>query len=125
MKKPSIMILIICILAITAGLSFSIADEVVLCVSEESQYAVLMDSKGQCIEGESEFVTSGNKIKRLDDALLIAVFAENENCEVGSHGTTTQIGFDKNDDGVLSGDDILTTSGSCSSLGDQEDIASE
>ena len=92
----------------------SLADEVVFCVSQESQSAVLTDAEGLCAEGENEYVISGSGITISEDFVPLAVFSDNENCDEGSTGTTTQVGFDENEDGTLGTDEVMAISGSCS-----------
>jgi len=106
---------------ITLSFSYVQADEVVFCVSETDNYAVLMDAKGQCLETEDEHAISGSKIKRSENKLPLVHFSENKNCKGDSKGTITKVGFDKSDDGILNQDEILTSSGSCTSVS----IASE
>ncbi len=98
----------------------SLADEVVLCVSQKDQSAVLVDAKGLCSEGKNEYVISSSEIKRSENLVPLAVFSDNENCDEGSTGTTTQIGFDRNGDGTLGDDEVMMNSGSCSPTGQEE-----
>ena len=91
----------------------SLADEVVFCVSQEEQSAVLADATGLCAEGENEYVIDGSGVERSEDLVPLTVFSNNQNCDEGSTGTTTQVGFDKNDNGTLDADEIMVISGSC------------
>ena len=112
MKKITL-ILILSGLAMVIGVANSLADEVVFCVSQEEENVALMDAKGLCAEGENEYVIDGSGVERSEDLASLAVFSDNENCEEGSTGTTTQIGFDKNDDGRLDTNEVMIISGSC------------
>lgn len=102
--------------AIALSFSYAQADEVVFCVSQEDNYAVLMDAKGHCLETEEEHSISGSGIKRSEDSIPLVKFSENTNCKDDSTGTKTQVGFDKNGDGILGGNEVLSSSGSCSEI---------
>ena len=113
-------LLMISVLATFIRAGNSLAGEVVLCVNQEEQSAVLVDAKGLCGKGENEYSISGVEIKRSEDLVPLVVFSDNENCDEGSTGTITQVGFDKNDDGVLEADEVMANSGSCVTLGQEE-----
>lgn len=113
MKKIVTSILILSGLMMFTGVTDSLADEVVFCVSQEEGSVALMDAKGLCAEGENEYVIDGSGVERSEDLASLAVFSDNENCEEGSTGTTTQVGFDKNDNGILDTDEVMIISGSC------------
>ena len=116
MKKIITSILILSGLMMFTGVTDSLADEVVFCVSQKEESAVLMDAKGLCDDGENEYVIDGSEVERSEDLASLAVFSDNENCEEGSTGTTTQVGFDKNDNGILDTDEVMVISGSCDKL---------
>lgn len=95
------------------GVTDALADEVVFCVSQEEGNVVLMDAKGLCAERENEYIIDGSGVEGSEGFASLAVFSDNENCEEGSTGTTTQVGFDKNADGILDADEVMIISGSC------------
>jgi len=118
-KMKKIITLIFSGLMMFTDVTDSLADEVVFCVSQEEGTVALMDAKGLCADGESEYVIDGSGVERSEDFASLAVFSDNENCEEGSTGTTTQLGFDKNDDGKLNTNEIMIVSASC--VGSVED----
>lgn len=100
-------------LTMFTGVTDLLANEVVFCVSQEEGNVASMDVKGLCTEGENEYVIDGPGVERPEGLASLAVFSNNENCEEGSTGTTTQVGFDKNDNGILDTDEVMVISGSC------------
>ena len=106
-------LLMISILAMLIRSGDSLAGEVVFCVSQEEQSAVLANATGLCAEGENEYVIDGSGVERSEDLVPLAVFSNNQNCDEGSTGTTTQVGFDNNDNGTLDADEVMTSSSSC------------
>ena len=115
MKRTTISILTILVLTMFVYIADLLADEVVFCVNQGEQEAVLMDAQGLCAEGQDEYVISGSGVERSEDLKPLAVvFSDNLDCGEGSNGTTTWVGFDKNGDETLSDDEVLAVSGSCS-----------
>ena len=122
MKKiivSTLTLLMISILAMFIRLGDSLADEVVFCVSQEEGNVALMDAKGLCADEENEYVISGSEIKRSESLVPLVVFSNNQDCGEGSTGTTTQVGFDENGDGILGTDEMMASSGSCVILGQE------
>lgn len=113
MKKIITSILMLAGSMMFTGVADSLADEVVFCVSQERETAVLMDAKGLCVEGQNEYVISGSGLERSKEFAALAVFSDNKNCDEGTSGTTTRVGFDKNGDGALSDDEVMAISGTC------------
>ena len=109
----SVLVLTLSALGTIIGADNSLAGEVVFCVSQERETAVLMDAKGLCVEGQNEYVISGSGLERSKELAVLAVFSDNKNCDEDSTGTTTRVGFDKNGDGTLSEDEVMAISGSC------------
>ncbi len=113
MKRTIISILVLLGTATFVGVPNSRADEVVFCVAQKDRDAILMDAKGLCVEDQDEYVISGSGIERSEGWLPLAVFSDKVDCGEGSTGTTTQVGFDKNDDGILDTDEVMAASGIC------------
>ena len=113
MKKITTLILMFSGLMMLTGVTDSLADEVVFCVSPEEGNVALMDAKGLCAEGQSEYVIDGSGIERSEDLVPLAMFSDYEDCDKGSTGTTTKIGFDNNGDEALGDDEVMAISSSC------------
>jgi len=109
----SVLVLTLSALGTIVGADNSLAGEVVFCVSQERETAVLMDAKGLCVEGQNEYVISGPGLERSKELAVLAVFSDNKNCDEDSTGTTTRVGFDNNDNGILDADEVMTISGTC------------
>ena len=113
MKKIITSILILSGLMMFAGVTDSLADEVVFCVSQEEGTVALMEAKGLCADGESEYVIDGSGVERSEHLASLAIFSDNVDCGEDSTGTTTQVGFDENDNGILDTDEVMIISGTC------------
>ena len=111
MKKTIILSLIITVFCLGNLGSNSIADEVVICVSEENQYAVLTDGTENCLEEESEITISGSSIKKSESQVPLANFQTNTDCD--GEGSKVDVGFDTNQSGALEAEEILSSSSSC------------
>ena len=81
------------------------AEEVVLCVSETEQYVDMVGEKGVCVEGENEVVISGTDIAQKKEFTPVANFKDYSQCD--GEGSTTEIGFDQNNNGTLDQDEIV------------------
>lgn len=121
MKRTIISMLMILGLIMFVGVAYSLPDEIVFCVSQKDQEAILMDAKGLCNEGQSEYVISGSGLERSEDLAPLAVFSDNGDCGEGSTGTTTRVGFDKNGDSKLGDDEVMVASGTCVAFVQDED----
>ena len=123
MKKIIASILLFAVFCLVNMGGNSIADEVVLCVSQENQYAVLTDEAGNCLEEESEITVSGSSIKKSDSYVPLANFQANDDCD--GEGSKMNIGFDTNQSGALEPEEILSSSSTCQSLSEasSEEVA--
>jgi len=113
MKKIIVSILIVTVVSFFNFGSNSIAEEVVLCMSETDQYIVMVNEKGDCLEEEKQMVMSGSGMEPRKSMTPVANFKANEECD--GEGTLTEIGFDSNENGELDKDEITTTTGTCNS----------
>ncbi len=111
MKRTIILMLLG--MATLISVANSRADEVVFCVSQEDREAILMDAKTLCVGDQDKYVISGPGIERSEGWLPLVVFSDNQDCKEGSTGTTTHVGFDKNDNGILDTDEVMAVSGAC------------
>ena len=93
--------------------NYSVADEVVLCLSKENRYVVLSDAAGKCFEEESEIRISSGDVKNNGKLVPLANFASAASCENGAQGSKVEIGFDMNDNGRLDAGEISTASETC------------
>ena len=50
-----------------------------------------------CGDGKEEYVISGTGIEQSEELVPLVVFSDNKNCDEGTTGTTTRVGFDNND----------------------------
>ncbi len=115
MKGATISILTILVLTMLVYVADSLADEVVFCISHEEENVALMDAKGLCVEGENEYVIEGSGVERSEDLVPLAIFSNNsQHCDENSTGVTTEVGFDRDDNGVLNANEVMISSGSCS-----------
>ncbi len=114
-------ILIASIISLTGWAGSSIADEVVLCLSEENQYVVLVDGAGGCLDEESEIKISSTNINKTENLIPLATFSPNHSCEDGATGYEYHLGFDKNENGALDSQEIETSASSCTTIYDSEE----
>ena len=113
MRRAIVSAVMVLGLAMFTGVWDSWAGEVVFCVSREYQSVVVVDAKGLCGEGEDEYVISGPEVERSEELVPLAVVSENGDCEGGTSGTVTRVGFDSNGDGELGDDEVMAISSSC------------
>ena len=93
--------------------NYSVADEVVLCLSKENRYVVLSDAAGKCFEEESEIRISSGDVKNNGKLVPLANFVPAGSCENGAQGSKVEIGFDQNDNGKLDAGEVRTASETC------------
>ena len=113
MKKIAISILTFSVLATFIGAGDSLAGEVIFCADQKDQSAVIADARGLCGDGKEEYVIGGTGVERSKELAALAVFSDNKNCDEGSTGTTTRVGFDKNGDGTFGDDEVMAIFGTC------------
>ena len=113
MKTLITLILVVSGIPVFGMTNYSVADEVVLCLSKENRYVVLSDSAGKCFEEESEIRISSGDIKNNGKLVPLANFVSARSCENGAQGSKVEIGFDLNDNGRLDAGEVRTASETC------------
>jgi len=113
MKTLITFILVVSGIPVFGLTNYSVADEVVLCLSKENRYVVLSDAAGKCFEEESEIRISSGDVKNNGKLVPLANFASAASCENGAQGSKVEIGFDLNDNGRLDAGEVKTSSETC------------
>lgn len=116
MKTLITIILVVSGIPVFGLTNYSVADEVVLCLSKENRYVVLSDAAGKCFEEESEIKISSGDVKNNGKLVPLANFASAASCENGAQGSKVEIGFDLNDSGRLDAGEVRTSSETCVSV---------
>ncbi len=107
-------ILLIIIVSAMLIISFNYdaqAEEVILCIDVTDEEVTLMNARGNCFEGEKEFVYGGPGAKLQDAIIPLVNVSPNQNCE--TEGNRIEIGFDRDDDGILDPEEIVSISQDC------------
>jgi hypothetical protein len=99
MKTLMALVLVVSGIPLFGMAKYSVADEVVLCLSKENRYIVLSDSSGKCFDGESEIKISSGDINNNGKLVPLANFVSSASCENGAQGSKVEIGFDLNGNG--------------------------
>ncbi len=87
------------------------AEEVILCINVTDEEVYLTDARGNCFEGEKEVVFGGPGAELQDAIIPLVNVSWNQNCE--TEGNRIEIGFDRDDDGILDPEEILGVSQDC------------
>jgi hypothetical protein len=89
----------------------SFAEEILLCISEEDQSIVMVDSKEDCLEDETLTELNGNGLAEKKSMTPLANFKPYEDCD--GEGNTREIGFDENSNGTLDAGEIMSVNRKC------------
>ena len=126
MKKITISILTFSVLAAFIGADDSLAGEVIFCVDQKDQSAIIADARGLCGDGKEEYVISSTGVEQSQKLVPLVVFSNKQDCDEGSTGTRKQLGFDNNDNGILDADEVMAISGICiASVKDESEDSGE
>ncbi len=87
------------------------AKEVIICVNVTDEEVTLMNARGNCFEGEKQFVFGGPGAELQNAIIPLVNVSPNQNCE--TEGNRIEIGFDRDDDGILDQEEIVSVSQDC------------
>ncbi len=111
MKHTIKFIFILSLIALINPGSYSTAEEMGLCISQENNYIVQADPDGTCRDGEESMTINGTGAAEMANLTPVATFTNNDECD--TEGIIAKIGFDKNGNSELDEDEMITTSTTC------------
>jgi len=96
----------------------AISSEIILCINNSEEYVTRVNSKSDCLDEETTMTISGPDTEEIENFTPVANFMAHESCE--GEGHIVEIGFDKNNDGALSIDEMHGRKTSCAIAADEE-----
>lgn len=112
MIRKTILIISVLTFTIFFQANKSSAEQIVLCMSDAEQYAVIVDSKDECLEDEvSNKMMGGRDIESKKKYMPLLKVSPNNDCT--TQGFVRTFGFDVNNNGSLDENEIESTSRIC------------
>lgn len=116
MKKITISIFIFAFIVMISPIKTTFADEIVMCMSSNDQYVVVVENKDDCLEEESQITLEAKGLEAKKSMTPIMRNKPLDDCE--GEGLLTEVGFDDNGDGTLDSNEVLSSLGSCTVQGE-------
>jgi len=110
----NIIILFISLLSFTTifYLNNSIAEQIDLCLSDSEQYAVIVNSKDDCLEDERWMkISGGQEVDSKKKFTPLIIITPNKDCN--TEGVLRTIGFDENNNGSLDENEVVSINSEC------------
>lgn len=108
--------ILISIFIVSGTLNFnnnSHAQEIVLCLDVTNREIMRVEARGECVAAEREIVISGSGTDAWNGLVPLVKFSPTKFCETA--GIRYDFGFDRDDDGALDAEEIISTSEDCKS----------